>query len=980
MYNNANSGARRAWASLYACIAAMGCSGTQGSSNSETAARPVEVSLASLPDFKSPPTSVRMKVRFASVDVAAGLQELAKTGFGAVEIGADLTDPAGLAATLHAARAAGLAVDLAPGGSMPYSAAGIGEADSMQQLSRATIPLISDGTLAYTGGPPRPSETELAPSPTLQLVAVTAARVIDDDAQPVVLDADSAIDLTPMVSNNMLQWTVPDGTWLLFGFWQRATGQTPNGFPPFQDPSVWSATVPMESPGRYFMADIFSGAGIAKALSPLADLPQETIDLLRGSQFAHDSHEVQAEMFWTGALPRVFNEARGYSVIPYLPALRASKEAAFDPLTVGWGIKPPLAPDYTFSNDVGTRVRYDYHRTLNDLYVGEYLETFTRTLNQYGMSSRAQVAYNYLPLNMTRAGCAVDIPENESFDSGWTLPHDTTLPKYGTERWRHALDSYRLTGSGVHLNHGKRATVEFGDDFAIYRKQPVDFATQLNEALAGGITLGLLTGFAGVNDAWPDGGPLAAIGIGDFWTTAWPQWRDWPQLTDYFARSTLVLETGKPQMDVLIYLDEGIAGVHELTTPKFASSRLETAGYTYDFIDPITLQSPHAQAVPGTLFGKGAAYRALVLNQQPRVPVETAQAILAAARGGVAIVVVGDAPAVSSSLKDASANDAAVVNAMSELKALSNVTQVASPDNVASALLSLGIEPAASFGESSALMSAHRRTDAGEDIYWLFNPSDDDVATTARLRAQGTPYKLDFWNGTIAKVARWSATEKHISVPVVVPPRGTTAYIFQQERAPLHITSTTADDASYDGETLVLRDQHGGEEQVTLSDGHSHTVRLPEPPAELNVADWTLEVDEISPTGRSKHSIELHTLQDWREIPSLEHVVGSGLYTAKVEVPKHWLGSNLDVMIDVGAVAGGMQLSVNDTIVTRQTVAGGSWSVKSLLHAGQNIIAVRLDTTLLNRVAQINSGMFETAPSGLLGPVRLIPVALGRLP
>jgi hypothetical protein len=46
----------------------------------------------------------------------------------------------------------------------------------------------------------------------------------------------------------------------------------------------------------------------------LASLPAEAIELLRGTQFAHDSHEVQAEMFWTGKLSEVFSTSRGYSV------------------------------------------------------------------------------------------------------------------------------------------------------------------------------------------------------------------------------------------------------------------------------------------------------------------------------------------------------------------------------------------------------------------------------------------------------------------------------------------------------------------------------------------------------------------------------------------------------------------------------------------------------------------------------------------
>jgi hypothetical protein len=89
------------------------------------------------------------------------------------------------------------------------------------------------------------------------------------------------------------------------------------------------------------------------------------------------------------------------------------------------------------------------------------------------------------------------------------------------------------------------------------------------------------------------------------------------------------------------------------------------------------------------------------------------------------------------------------------------------------------------------------------------------------------------------------------------------------------------------------------------------------------------------------------------------------------------------VLLQVGAVAGAMQLSVNGTVVTRQTTPGGRWSVGKLLKAGTNDIVVRLDTTLLNRMAQQSGtsvfgggSSLSSAPSGLLGPVQLIPAAL----
>jgi hypothetical protein len=964
------------------CVVALSVSACAG--EQQPMAESVQIAFDRLPDFQNPPSAVRLKTRLAAAPTTENLQELARSGFGAVELAIDADSPAqALTATLQTAKSLGLRVDLAPGGSMPYAAAGIPEADSMQQLSRAVSSmLVSDGTLAFAGAAPRPPESQLAASPTLRLVAVTAARVIDHSATPTLLDPESAIDLTPSLdAAGMLRWTVPPGNWLIFGFWQRATGQTANVFPPFQDPAVWSAKVPAESPGHYFMADIFSGAGIGKAIDYLAKnlFTPENLELLADTQFAHDSHEVQAEMFWTSALPEQFDARRGYSMIAYLPALHTPKEAAFDPLTPNWGVTPPLTREFEFTNDVGARVRYDFHRTLTDLYVEEYLGTFSKRLHAYGMSSRAQVAYNYLPLNMTRSGAAVDIPENESFDSGWPFPHDPTLPAHGSERWRHAMDSYRLTGSGVHLSQGKRATIEFGDDFAIYRKQPVDYAQQLNEGFAGGITLGLLTMFAGVSSEWPAPTGLAMLGIGDSWTTAWPQWRDWPQLTDYFARSTLVLETGKARVDVVIYLDEGMSGVRELTTPKFASSTLEAAGFTYDFIDPVSLTAANASEVSGVLFGNGPSYRAFVLDQEASIPADAARTILDAAKRGLTVIVVGEAPRRSAGLRAAAQQDESVVQAMTELLQLGNVAQVASADEVAGALLAQGRKPAASFGTGSALLSVQRRTDQGEDLFWIFNPSDHDLSVGASFATRGTPYQLDLWNGTTSRVAQWTESDGRVSLPLVLPAHASTALMFVQQAAPVHVTATTAQEAIYDADTLMLRDTRGGTQDVTLSDGTQRTILLPAAPPAIQVGPWQLSVEELSPAGSAHHQFALPVLRDWREIPDLQHAVGSATYTASVNLPPSLLNAELDVSIDVGAVAGAMQLTINGTLVTKQTTPGGKWSVRKLLTPGDNQIVVRLDTTLQNRMAQLSDGSVSSAASGLIGPVQLIPAALGRI-
>jgi hypothetical protein len=62
-------------------------------------------------------------------------------------------------------------------------------------------------------------------------------------------------------------------------------------------------------------------------------------------------------------------------------------------------------------------------------------------------------------------------------------------------------------------------------------------------------------------------------------------------------------------------------------------------------------------------------------------------------------------------------------------------------------------------------------------------------------------------------------------------------------------------------------------------------------------------------------------------------------------------------------------------------VGNGAWLVGAWLKPGTNTIAIRLDTTLLNRMVQLREGgdpryqtgptALASAPSGVIGPVTL---------
>lgn len=927
-----------------------------------------------LSQLQQPSMGYRLKARTAPS--TAALEALAAAGFGGVEIGVDFRAPPPqakqeLRELLEAGRAAHLQVDLAPGGGQPYVSPGIADADSMQQL-------VAD---ARELEPNRSFEVAIRQPATLvgqaMLVAVTAACIDHRADDQWVLDPDSAIDLTPKLTNvHELHWSGRPGQWVLFSFWQRATGQIP-GPNPFQSPAEWSAHVPAQSQGRYYTADIFGAGGMTSALDFLsANILPADAALLSGGGLAHDSLEVQAEIFWTKDLPSEFQRRRGYSLLPFLPAIVAPKKYSFNPLDPRWGGPLPGKP-YDFAGGIGERIRYDFDETLTDLYIDRYLAAKNTWAHAHGLQTRDQVAYNYFSLDMLRGGRAVDIPENESLDSGWRLPFDSTMPAYGTDRWRHMMDSYRLTGSSKDLAGHHRATLEFGDDFAIYHKQPIDYAQQLNESLAGGITMGLMTAFTSTDPAWPKPRGLAMVGLGDDWSSGWPQWRDWAALAGYFARSTVVTEFGQAAVDVAVYHDRGLSTVHD-DAPLYASSRLETAGYTYDFIDPAALI---IGGVPGTrsLF-ESTGYRALVIDNQAAIPVDVAHTLLALARRHVPIIIVGPAPSRSPGWLHHEAQDRGVGAAMRTLLSMDSVAAVGSRDEVPAALARKSCLPDASFAGEPPLLSVHRRA-PGIDVWWLYNASERPVVSVGSFRTRGVPFMADLWTGQATPTPSWQQSSERTLVPIALAPRHSMALIFRHTSAAgIHIVSAG------DARLLATQDAialygSSGVQHLSLSDGSARTIDAAVLPASVVPVNWHLQVDEFSPEGHRAHDLRLSSLQDWRAIPELQEAVGQAIYSAELTLPEAWVGIDRTAVLSIGEVAGAMRVSINDQLVTEQSVGDGEWIVGPLLKRGPNTIQIRLDTTLTNRMAALRASgareyqtgptPLESAPSGVLGPVVL---------
>jgi hypothetical protein len=206
----------------------------------------------------------------------------------------------------------------------------------------------------------------------------------------------------------------------------------------------------------------------------------------------------------------------------------------------------------------------------------------------------------------------------------------------------------------------------------------------------------------------------------------------------------------------------------------------------------------------------------------------------------------------------------------------------------------------------------------------------------------------------------------------------------------VHVTKTTADDALLVRGGIAIRASKAGNYATTLSNGQTVRPEIASVPGAIDLAraKWHLSVEGWQPanpcatttgpaaaeTRKSMIELDLDGLKAWPEIPSLKNVSGLGMYTATVDLPASWSASN-GAILTLGEVFDSFTLTGNGQAVAIDQLAAAA-DLGPYLKAGRNSIAVRVATTLNNRLASLDEAVAARGlvqPYGLSGPVELTP-------
>ncbi len=368
--------------------------------------------------------------------------------------------------------------------------------------------------------------------------------------------------------------------------------------------------------GEGLVLDPYSSPALARYLASfsaaLKPLPAKALR----AQF-HDSFEYY-DASWTPALSSTFREMHGYALEPFAAA---------------------LAGQQTLDADKLGRVKGDYRRTLAKLHL-DYVTNWAAWSRSHGFEARNQA--HGAPGNLLDLYAAVDVPETESFGNT-PLPivglrADPSESKPDPDPPENLVG--RFASSAAHVTGRPLVSSETLTWLRENFREPLSAAKpQLDRLFAAGVNHVFYHGitYSPADAAWPGWYFYASTQLGP----ANPNWRDFAAMNAYVARVQSVLQAGRADNDVLVYGpfddladdSEGLVrqyGVHEnswlVNSSTGALMRMLIAeGITFDLVSDAQLQKLRSEN--DALIAPGGKYRALFVPAARRMSPETLRKI-----------------------------------------------------------------------------------------------------------------------------------------------------------------------------------------------------------------------------------------------------------------------------------------------------------------------------------------------------------------
>jgi len=539
---------------------------------------------------------------------------------------------------------------------------------------------------------------------------------------------DDVIDLTGMMkSDGSLEWTAPEGNWLIIRLGYTLTGHR-------NSPASPEATgLEVDKLSAVHVRDYFNNY--------LDQYEDATGGLMgkRGLQYMiTDSWEAGTQN-WTENLIEDFKNHRGYDMVPWIPAL------------TGHIVQSSASSD---------RFLWDFRRTLSDLVAENHYDQLTEILKERGMgryteSHESGRAFIGDGMEVKRKAT---VPMSATWTPGGFDPGLEVAPRYKAD--------VRESASVAHIYGQNTVAAEsMTARGTAWAWAPETLKPTADMEMANGLNRFVI--HTSVHQPVDD--KIPGLGLGPFgqWFTRHETWAEqagpWIK---YLGRSCFMLQQGNFVADIVYYYgeDNNITALFGQNLPDIPE------GYNYDFVNADALVN--VLSVENGMINTpgGTVYRLMALDPNSRyMTLPVLKKIRDMVNAGA--VVVGNKPLETPSLTDDPADFNTIVNelwANAEGENIVGKGKVLGGTSLKDALDGMNISPDFTYtkpNEETRLLFVHRHL-KDADIYWVNSRNSFAEKLDATFRVTGK--SAEIWDPVTGLIeeASFSTEDGHTTVPL----------------------------------------------------------------------------------------------------------------------------------------------------------------------------------------------------------------------
>ena len=860
----------------------------------------------------------------------------------------DYLSPAWMEMLVHTLREGerlDMGIDMATGNGWPFGGQWVGADNACRNVVHKTFTLTAgrslDEPVTYIQPPMvraigrRINISELkepiSANENLQALALEQVRFEKPLPLQVLMaysEEGQTLNLTGKVgADGKLDWTAPAGNWKLYAVFQGWHGKMVERAGPGGEGNV---------------IDHFSAEAIKDYLVKF-DRAFAGYDVSSMRAYFNDSYEVDdasGESGWTGNFFEQFDDRRGYDLRDHLPALFGDDSA-----------------------EKNIRVLCDYRETISDLLLDQFTMPWLNWAKSKDATTRNQAHGS--PANILDLYAASGIPETEGAD----------------------ILKFKFASSAAHVTGKPLASSESAtwlDEH--FSANLADVKQALDQFFLGGINHVCYHGttFSPADEDWPGWLFYASVHFGP--TNSF--WKDFSALNEYVTRCQSFLQSGRPDNDVLLYfpiydrwsergrsLLQHFAGGAVGTTARADGQAMLDAGYTFDFISDRQIA---AVTLTGNSLRTGnVSYKTIVLPECRFVPLETFEKLIELAQKGATIVVYNKLPA--------------------EVPGWGNLDE--RQDAFQKLLARLDFTKAGDTDIQSARIGRGRFL-LGDDLGQLLSAAgtgrepmaDKKLRFVRRRHASGRFYFVV--NATGELLDGWIGLQGNPKSVVIYDP------MFEDMGLAAIRTSVNGDSEIYlqlaPGESCTLKTS-----EATINGPLYNYIKTAGEPREIKDV-WSVRFIEGGPELPLR--VDTHQLVSWTDYggKAVKIFSGTARYTVSFQKPE---GRADGWLLDLGRVCESARVKLNGKKLGTLFCPPFRITIPENQMENENILEIEVSNLMANRAADIDrrgvkwkkfyninfpprrrensgpDGLFDASrwlprESGLLGPVKLVPVEL----